>query len=215
MVGSGSLNWPIDRSERVAIQIALCRAIVEGKIDALNFFLHYCYAGTNNLSAHVRRFTEVIVDPMTRDIKRLAERRALPPILFESMGHLPESGDSTLDAMLREAIKRFRDPAPESRKAAVERLWDAWERLKSLEASGNKRLSVQALSERAATSTSFHAVLEAEAQTLTDIGNHYHIRHFEQDRSEIPTIELYDYLFHRMYALLHLFLFARTKGNDA
>jgi hypothetical protein len=106
MVGSGALDWPIDRSERVGIQIALCRSIAGGQIDELNFFLHHCYAGTNDLSAHVRRFTEVVVDPMVRDIKRLSERRALPPILFESMGHLPESGDSTLDSMLRECSSR-------------------------------------------------------------------------------------------------------------
>lgn len=213
MVGSGSLAWPIERSERVDIQIALCRSIAGGQIDPLPFFLNYCYAGTTNISAHVRRFTEVVVDPMVRDIRRLSEHRALPPILFESMGHLPESGDSKLDSMLREACQGFRDPAPMARKAAVERLWDAWERLKSLDASGNKRLSVQMLSQDVAQGSSFGSILECEAKTLTDIGNDYHIRHFEQNRSEIVSPELYDYLFHRMYALIHLFLFAKARGQ--
>ena len=211
MVGSGSLDWPIDRSERIGIQLALCRSIAGGQIDSLQFCLHHCYAGMNDLDAHVCRFTEVVVDPMIRDIKRLSERRALPPILFESMGHLPESGDSTLDSMLREACRGFRDPAPVARKAAVERLWDAWERLKSIDASGNKSLSVQNLSQYAAHGTSFQSILESEARLLTEIGNDYHIRHFEQNRSAIASAELYDYLFHRMYALIHLFLFARAK----
>jgi hypothetical protein len=215
MVGSGTLDWPIARAERVAMQLALCNAIAKGEIQFLHFAHQYCYAGTNQLSAHVREFADVILEPMLRDIKRLTETRPLQPVLFEAMGRLPESGDDTLDTMLREACQKFRDPAPAARREAVERLWDAWERLKSLDHATNKRISVDVLLSTATDDAALRAVLEAEAKTLTSIGNDFHIRHFEANRSAISRIEHYEYLFHRLFALMYLLLFTRGRPNAA
>lgn len=215
MVGSGSLHWPADRAERVALQVTLCREIANGKIRFIDFSHKYCYPGYNSLSAHVQKFAEVILQPLSRDIERLTEHRPLPPFLIDAMGKLPTSGDATLDGLLDDATRKFRDSAPASRREAVERLWDAWERIKSLDASNDKRLSVQILLDGAAAEPQFRKLLEAEARTLTDIGNHFHIRHFETNRTQIAVVEHYDYLFHRLYALIHLLLFSRDNRSDA
>jgi hypothetical protein len=61
----------------------------------------------------------------------------------------------------------------------------------------------------------FRAVLDSEARALTSIGNDFHIRHFEANRAEIARIEHYDYLFHRLFALMYLLLFSRSKDNAA
>jgi len=214
MVGSGSLTWPPDRAERVALQVQLCRALTVGEIKFINFVHEYCHPGYNSLSAHVQKFAEVILQPLSRDIQRLREHRPLPPFLIDAMGNLPTSGDATLDAMLDEAARKFRDPAPGARREAVERLWDAWERIKSLDAS-NKQLSVQLLLDDASQEPHFRKLLETEARALTDIGNQFHIRHFETNRTEIAAIEHYDYLFHRLYALMHLLLFSRSNSGCA
>lgn len=42
---------------------------------------------------------------------------------------------------------------------------------------------------------------EAEFQALTNIGNQFHIRHFETDKVELDD-EIVDYLFLRAYTLL-------------
>lgn len=120
------------------------------------------------------------------------------------MRQLPTSGDRALDELIEDAVGKFQDPAPKARREAVERLWDAWERLKTLEESSNKRLSTEKLISRTASGGPFRDVLEEEARKLTNVGNQFHIRHFESDRSEISRPEHHEYPFHRLYALIHL-----------
>ena len=213
MVGSGALDWPVDRSERVSMQIALCRALANKEIRFLDFVVDFYYSGSK-LSDHLTAFASALLAPLVRDIRRLTELRPVPPILFEAMGRLPPSGDTTLDTLLQDACAKFRDPAPKARSEAAEKLWDAWERLKSLEVQGNKRVSVEALLQKASPDPAFRAYLEAEAKSLTDIGNSFHIRHFETDRKPIAQPEQFDYLFHRLYALMHFLLFNRMRSED-
>lgn len=214
MVGSGVLEWPVERNSRVAIQIALCRAIAAKTVRFLDFVHSYYYSG-RKLSDHVEAFASRLLNPLLRDISRLTESRLVPPVLFEAMGHLPTSGDATLDSLLRDACVRFKDPAPKARAEATEKLWDAWERLKSLEVQGNKRLSVALLLDRASPEPTFRGYLESEAKSLTEIGNAFHIRHFETDKVSISQPEQFDYLFHRLYALMHFLLFSRKRSDDA
>lgn len=210
VVGSGVLDWPADRPSRVAMQIALCRAIASGRVRFLDFVHQYMYTG-RDLSGHVDGFASKFLDPMVRDIARLAESRPVPPVLFEAMGTLPPSGDVTLDQLLNDARLKFKDPAPKTRSEATEKLWDAWERLKTLEVQGNKRLSIARLLDQCSPEPSFRAVLEAEALALTKLGNAFHIRHFETDKVALQYPEQNDYLFHRLFALVHLLLFARER----
>jgi hypothetical protein len=209
---SARLEWPDDRGSRVAMQIELCRAICSGKIDFLSFVHAFYYLGSQ-LSAHVEAFASKLLTPLVRDITRLTETRLVPSVLMEAMNRLPSSGDAKLDELLQEACTWFRDPAPSARGRATERLWDAWERLKSLEVEGDKRLSVAALLESATSNPAFRLVLESEAKALTEIGNKFHIRHFETDRSALTEPEQFDYLFHRLYALMHYLIFARADHS--
>lgn len=212
MVGSGALKWPPDRQKRVALQIALCRAIVDKRITFINFAHEFIYMG-GNLQAHVGEFASKILDPMLRDIGRLSESRVVSPVLFEAIGTLPASGDMTLDALLEDARSKFKDPSPKARSEATEKLWDAWERLKSLEVQGNKRLSVSRLLDQCSPEPEFRQLLEQEAQQLTAIGNNFHIRHFETDKVALTSAAHNDYLFHRLYALIHLLLFSRSRDG--
>lgn len=210
MVGSGVLEWPADRPSRVAMQIALCRAIVSKSVRFLDFVHQFMYTG-RDLSGHVDGFATKLLDPMLRDINRLTESRPVPSVLFEAMGNLPPSGDAMLDELLRDACLKFKDPAPKTRAEATEKLWDAWERLKSLEVQGNKRLSVARLLDQCSPEPEFQTLLKVEAQELTEIGNTFHIRHFETDKVALQHAEQNDYLFHRMFALIHLLLFSRAR----
>lgn len=212
MVGSGTLDWPINRAERVAMQIAVCRAIADETLRFIDFVHDYYYSG-RSLSGHVDAFATKFLDPLLRDLTRLMESRPVPPVLFEAMGQLPTSGDSALDGLLKDACTRFRDPAPKSRAEATEKLWDAWERLKSIEIQGNKRLSVSRLLDLASPDSMFRDYLESEANALTEIGNKFHIRHFETDKTPLVEPEQHDYLFHRLYALMHFLLFSRQRAS--
>lgn len=210
MVGSGTLEWPPSRPERIAMQIALCRAIVSKTVRFLDFLHNFMYSG-RDLAGHVDSFATKLLNPLVRDVARLAESRPVPPVLFEAMGTLPPSRDHILDALLGDACKKFKDAAPKSRAEGTEKLWDAWERLKSIEVQGDKRMSLARLLEQCSPEPTFRARLDAEARALTEIGNSFHIRHFETDKVSISLPEQNDYLFHRLFALMHLLLFSRGR----
>lgn len=211
-VGSAELPWPHDRTERASMQVALCRYIAAKKVDFLNFVHNHFHVGSS-LSAHVFVFQSKILVPLLRDIRRLSELRQVPSDLAQAIGRVPLSGDTTLDNLLQLACERFRDPAPSARNDAIEKLWDGWERLKTL-AGGNKGESAQAMLDSAAlTGGRFRELLETEARALTKIGNEFHIRHFETDKTPLRPAEV-DYLFHRMFALINLILSARSRSES-
>lgn len=121
------------------------------------------------------------------------------------------TGDEQLDQLLNDACAKFLSTDPQSRKESLERLWDAWERLKSLEMPRNKSVSVGMLLDRAAAQPAFREVLEREALELTKIGNSFSIRHSEVGQIPLERPEHMDYLFFRLFALIHLLL--KTSGR--
>ena len=134
-------------------------------------------------------------------------QRLAPPILRESLASGEfATGDAQLDRMLKEARARFLSSKLDERKIALERLWDCWERVKSIEDPNNKRLSVAKLLDRASSEAGFRASLEKEARELTEIGNTFHIRHSEVTQQPLNSEHHIDYLFHRMYSMLTLLL---------
>jgi hypothetical protein len=119
---------------------------------------------------------------------------------------VPNTGDAQLDEFLRDAHTRFLSRHSQDRVVALEKLWKAFERLKTLEVpTANKRTSAQQLIAKAAPdSQDFQARLEAEFAELTKIGNGFYIRHSEVRQQPLPTpIEAsVDYLFPRLLSLI-------------
>jgi hypothetical protein len=124
-----------------------------------------------------------------------------------------KTGDDELDRLLGVAREKFLDPDPEMRAEAVEKLWDGWERLKTLVLPDDKKVSVKQLLDQVAPEPSFRAVIEAEAGMLTSIGNDFMIRHSEVAKPKIQRLEHLDYLFHRLFALI--FMILKIRGGVA
>lgn len=139
-------------------------------------------------------------------IKRLA-----PPILNEALATAVfNTGDSKLDAMLESARQKYLSPDPTIRRESLEKLWDAWERVKTIEHGPNKKTQTRLLLEKAASEPKFREVLENEAVKLTEIGNTFHIRHSETSQVPLEKDEHVDYLFHRLFSIIQLLLRTRT-----
>lgn len=133
--------------------------------------------------------------------------RVLPLVLGDELRRTAFStGDRTLDNMLEECRAKFSDRNPLVRREALERLWDAWERLKSLADPSDKKRSVQIILNATATEQSLRARLEAEALELNSIGNSHLIRHSEVSQVPVIDVEHVDYLFHRLFAMIQLML---------
>ncbi len=132
--------------------------------------------------------------------------RIIPTMLGESLTKIAfQTGDPTLDGMLEEARTKILNPRLEIRKESLERLWDAWERLKSLQDSDKKK-SIGILLDKASIDPAFRELLENEAKQLTEIGNTFQIRHKEVGKTPITDHDHLDYLFHRLFALISLLL---------
>lgn len=137
--------------------------------------------------------------------------RVLPPVLGEVLKRtLFRSGDRTLDNMLEECRTKFSDRNPLVRREALERLWDAWERLKSLADPSDKKKSVKIILDAVTSEPSLRARLEGEAAELNSIGNSHLIRHSEVNQVPVIDVDHVDYLFHRLFAMIQLML--RKKG---
>ncbi|AXI31468.1 hypothetical protein CIB87_21380 [Priestia megaterium] len=164
--------------------------------------------------------TEAVKEKFRNEINRIFERNGVVFYLEqdgEIKRHLPSamnnllqniivnSPDEKLNELVNTAIDLIHKPKIESRTFALEKLWDAFERIKTFYIPEEKKQSVNLLIENVSAHTDgFNELLQAEFNALTKIGNDYQIRHFEANRIEIKSMKHVDYLFYRMIALIDL-----------
>ncbi|MEO6839689.1 MAG: hypothetical protein ABI192_02890 [Bradyrhizobium sp.] len=122
------------------------------------------------------------------------------------------TGDGESDRLLEQARAQFSSPHESIRKDALEKLWDAFERIKTLEPGHDKKAQVTALLDKTATGK-LRATLEAESVELTRIGNAFRIRHSETTQEPLTQSAHADYLFHRMFSFLRLVLTATGRAS--
>ena len=140
-------------------------------------------------------------------IVRLAPE-GLRDILMSAIFH---TGDSVLDSLLEAARTKYINPSITVRQESLEKLWDAWERLKTIESGKDKKESITALLNKVANETTFIEMINNEAKELTRIGNTFKIRHSETTQVPLESSEHVDYLFHRLFALIRLLLLRTSR----
>jgi hypothetical protein len=123
-----------------------------------------------------------------------------------------KTGDADLDRLLETAREKFLNRSLDVRKEGLEKLWDAWERLKTIERGRHKPAQVKAILDKAATEPVLRERLETEARELNFIGNNLMIRHTEVGKPPIADSAQVDYLFHRMFAMIRLLLKSSGRG---
>ena len=114
--------------------------------------------------------------------------------------------DQTLDELLSTAREKFLNRDLKVRREALEKLWDAWERLKSLSDPTDKKTSIKIMLDRVTTEPNLRERVEIEARQLTEIGNNFFIRHTEVTKPPIADSHQVDYLFHRLFSFVRLIL---------
>lgn len=141
-------------------------------------------------------------------------QRILPPALRVALIDARfATGDAETDRLLETARSRILAPKHEDRSDGLEKLWDAFERIKTLEPGTDKRLTANAMLDYAARPASkLRAMLGAEADALTKIGNTHRIRHSEIWQEPLETTHQIDYLFTRLYAFIYLQLKASNRA---
>lgn len=187
-----------------------CRDVVVGNYHS--YFGHY-HLTTKNTALVFSQFREeinsifrktgllyVLTDEKT--VERIVEDTPLTPKLEQQITQVKEKGTREL---LTEAISLFRQPYPESARDAVEKIWDALERLKTYYTDLDKKGSAsKIINDMAGGNTNFVTLFNAEFKALTDIGNDYRIRHHETSKIDITDPRHYDYFFNRCLSLIAL-----------
>jgi hypothetical protein len=175
---------------------------------------HYSYdreAGRQRFTDDVNRIFER--NGMAFELKEGEVIRLAPIILDESLAAAAfHTGDTILDELLELARHKYLNRSIDVRRESLEKLWDAWERLKTVDAGGNKKERTKALLDHASAEPVFRAKLEEEARELTVIGNTFMIRHSETDKIPISDSRQIDYFFHRMFSMIRLLLRATGRG---
>jgi hypothetical protein len=137
-----------------------------------------------------------------------------PPVLRHALASaLFRTGDAITDSLLEDARRLILSPDLGDRRNALEKLWGAFERIKTLEPGKDKKAQATALLDRAVRAPRLRAYIETEAKELTEIGNTLQIRHFETTQEKLERPEDVDYLFHRMFSFIRLVL--RATGREA
>jgi hypothetical protein len=69
MVGSGTITWPEDRRERLAMQLELVRRMASGELQLLEFSHNFMWV-RNDFDANTGEFVEQVFRPFVRDLLR-------------------------------------------------------------------------------------------------------------------------------------------------
>lgn len=137
----------------------------------------------------VAELPEDIDEEITNDAKGLLEATLI-------------SNDKIINQLIQESIIYIRSPEGAKKQIAVEKIWDAFERLKTLK-SENKKISLhEMLTQVSYGSERQFAELEVEFKKLTSIGNDFQIRHFEKGKIPIQNNSFREYLYFRILSLL-------------
>lgn len=173
------------------------------------FFNHYhlsfdCNEGKADFRNRVNRiFLRNRISYELKDTGNII--RLAPEVLSNALSTARFSTpDSTLNRMLEESRDKFLSPDEIVRRESLERLWDAWERIKTVLKPDSKKISATLLLEKCASEENFRCLLDEEARKLTAIGNNFHIRHSEVGQIKIQTSDQVDYVFHRLFCYILL-----------
>lgn len=139
--------------------------------------------------------------------------RVLPEVIDNELRHAVFlTGDPLLDRLLGSARQKFLAPDENEHRDALEKIWDAWERIKTIDEADKKEGIRNVLDETAGQNQpKFRELLEQEAVSLTKAGNSLGIRHSETTQERLGASAHVDYMFHRMFSLINLTLTVREN----
>ena len=173
--------------------------------DAVEFFAKYNNA--NNFAAQVNSLFK------SNDVAYKMERGQIVStfdvaIDKKAISSIKEKG---LKELLSEADDYYRAG---NKQIAVEKLWDAFERLKTYYSPAlDKAASTdKIIDDMSASEPNYQALYKAEFKVLREIGNNFRIRHHETTKIDITDNRQYDYFYKRCLALISVAILYLERG---
>jgi len=152
-----------------------------------------------------KEFKEFVQNSITAneafDLSSVLDMNVNIELLFDNEA---KTSDKELNKLIEEAKERFFNP--NDKQVALEKLWDAFERLKTHFAPEGLKKNQSADKLTTLISKNFDKdFIDEEFSKLSKIGNNYRIRHHETDKNELTPIHM-NYFFFRMLSLIDLCL---------
>ena len=166
--------------------------------DAIELFAQYNH--DNNFADEVN----ALLNNHAFDYKMLGDKISIAQLNFQTKEIIKEQG---LKELIEQATSLYRSDNISDKQIAVEKLWDAFERLKSYHIDLDKKKSAEKIVNTISNDNEvYKSLFKEEFDKLTKIGNGYRIRHHETDKIDIIDINYYDYFYQRCFALVDLAL---------
>ncbi|MCL2620745.1 MAG: hypothetical protein FWD97_07430 [Defluviitaleaceae bacterium] len=138
----------------------------------------------------------------TESVERVIDEGVLTPTTIEAIEIFTEKG---VRELLNDALYHYKQPHPSSRKTACEKIWGAFERIKTYYTDRNKKLSGEEVVKKISDNRQeFVELFDAEFKVLTEMGNKFDVRHKETNTIEIVNPLHHDYFFNRCLSLIML-----------
>ncbi|WP_454964792.1 AbiJ-NTD4 domain-containing protein [Filifactor alocis] len=136
----------------------------------------------------------------------IVERIVVNSILTQDIQNIiAEVEEEGVRELLKDAIALYKTPNSAARQDSVEKIWDAFERLKTYYTSMDKKQSSEKIiKDMSMSDSNYQNLFNKEFVELTSIGNNFRIRHHETNKIDIPNDRYYDYLFNRCLSLIAL-----------
>lgn len=177
-----------------------------------DFCNHYDFRFSKTNEEVAKKFREEINDIFKKtgllytltkagSVERINANSPLTKDVETKISEISEKGTKEL---LEEAIKLYKTPNPSARKDAVDKIWDAFERLKTYYDKDKKKSVKIIINDISGGKNEFKTLFNDEFSALKNIGNNFCIRHHETDKTDITDLRYYDYFFNRCLSLIAL-----------
>lgn len=156
--------------------------------------IHDCVEEVQHFNGTIRRNAQIVVDLLE---VALSERASLSYDLVDF-----QIDDHEFNKLVEQAFQYYKEARIDT---ATEKIWDAFERIKTFYKQYDKKGSITKLIDIVSKNNAeYREMVEEEFTSLTKLGNDFRIRHHETNKKDICCKEHYDYLFHRCIAVLRL-----------
>lgn len=156
--------------------------------------IHDCVEEVQHFNGTIRRNAQIVVDLLE---VALSEQASLSYDLVDF-----QIDDHEFNKLVEQAFQYYKEARIDT---ATEKIWDAFERIKTFYKQYDKKGSITKLIDIVSKNNAeYREMVEDEFTSLTKLGNDFRIRHHETNKKDICGKEHYDYLFHRCIAVLRL-----------
>lgn len=156
--------------------------------------IHDCVEEVQHFNGTIRRNAQIVVDLLE---VALSEQASLSYNLVDF-----QIDDHEFNKLVEQAFQYYKEARIDT---ATEKIWDAFERIKTFYKQYDKKGSITKLIDIVSKNNAeYREMVEEEFTSLTKLGNDFRIRHHETNKKDICCKEHYDYLFHRCIAVLRL-----------